>query len=63
MRIGLIAQECQVDFPEVVNEGPEDQMLGMCYGDLMPVLIQSIKELNMRIQVLEGTRTKKNASK
>ena len=37
-------------------------MLGMCYGDLMPVLIQSIKELNMRIQVLEGKKTKRNTT-
>jgi len=63
-RIGLIAQECQVHFSEVVSEGPgDDHMLGMCYGDLVPVLIQSIKELTMRIEVLEGKRTKKNASK
>ncbi len=62
-RIGLIAQECQVHFPEVVNEGPDDKMLGMSYADLVPVLIQSIKELTMRIEVLEGKRTKKNASK
>ncbi len=62
-RIGLIAQECQVHFQEVVNEGPEDQMLGMCYGDLVPVLLQAIKELAIRVDVLEGKRTKKNASK
>jgi len=53
-RIGLIAQECQKDFPETVSEGPDDQMLGMCYGDLVPVLLQSIKELTVRIEVLEG---------
>ena len=64
MRIGLIAQECQVHFPETVAEGPgDDHMQGMCYGDLVPVLIQSIKELTIRIEVLEGKRTKKNASK
>jgi len=58
-RIGLIAQECQKDFPEVVNEGPEDKMLGMCYGDMVPVLIQAIKELTVRIEGLEGRRKKK----
>ena len=64
MRIGLIAQECQVHFPETVAEGPgDDHMLGMCYGDLVPVLLQAIKELAIRVDVLEGKRTKKNASK
>jgi len=63
-RIGLIAQECQVHFPETVAEGPGDgQMLGMSYGDLVPVLIQAIKELTVRVEALEGKRTKKNASK
>ena len=62
-RIGLIAQECQIDFPEVVNEGPEDQMLGMCYGDLVPCLIAAIKELTVRIEVLEGKSTRKSARK
>jgi hypothetical protein len=62
-RIGLIAQECQLDFPEVVSEGPEDQMLGMSYGDLVPVLIQAIKELTVRVEALEGKRARKSASK
>jgi len=62
-RIGLIAQECQVDFPEVVSEGPEDKMLGMAYGDLVPVLLQAIKELTARVEALEGKRTRKYASK
>jgi len=55
-RIGLIAQECQVDFPETVSEGPEDQMLGMCYGDMVPVLLQAIKELTTRVESLESSR-------
>jgi len=62
-RIGLLAQECQVDFPETVSEGPEDQMLGMCYGDLVPVLIQAIKELTVRVEALEGKSTRKSARK
>jgi len=62
-RIGLIAQECQKDFQEVVNIGPEDQMLGMCYGDLVPVLIQSIKELTVRVEALEGRKNKKLPTK
>jgi len=58
-RIGLIAQDCQVDFPEVVNEGPEDKMLGMSYGDLVPALIQAINELTARVAALEAPKTRK----
>ncbi len=59
-RIGLIAQECQVHFPEAVAEGPgDDHMLGMCYADLVPVLLQAIKELTARVEALEGKTRKK----
>ena len=59
-RIGLLAQECQVHFPEVVDEGPgDDHMLGMSYGDLVPVLLQAIKELTARVEALEGKKRKK----
>jgi len=62
-RIGLLAQECQVDFPETVSEGPDDKMLGMAYGDLVPVLIQAINELTARVEGLEGKSTRKSARK
>ena len=66
-RIGLLAQECQVHFPEAVDEGPgDDQMLAMSYADLVPVLLQATKEqmqviqaLTARVEALEGKRRKK----
>jgi len=51
-RIGLLAQECQVDFPEVVSEGPDSGMLGMAYSDLVPVLIQALNETTTRLEEL-----------
>ena len=62
-RIGLIAQDCQVDFPEVVSEGPEDKMLGMSYGDMVPVLIQAIRELTDRVAALEAPKTRKTRAR
>ncbi len=66
-RIGLLAQECQVHFPEAVDQGPgDDQMLAMSYADLVPVLLQATKEqmqaiqaLTARVEALEGKRRKK----
>ena len=46
-----------------MNEGPEDKMLGMSCGDLVPVLIQAINELSVRVEALEGKRVRKNTSK
>ena len=69
-RIGLIAQECQVDFPEVVNIGPESGMLGMAYSDLVPALIQALnetttrlEELTARVEALEAPRVRKTRAR
>lgn len=42
MHLGLIAQELVQSIPEVVNE--EGKYLGVKYAELVPVLIQAIKE-------------------
>ena len=53
-RVGLIAQECQVDFPEIVDvRPPPSGQLGMAYGDMVPVLLQAINELSARVEALE----------
>ena len=36
------------------------QMLGMAYGDLVPVLLQAIKELTGRVEALEALQSKKS---
>ena len=53
--IGLIAQEVQKVVPEVVcTTDVETGMLGVNYPALVALLIESIKELNIRIEALEN---------
>ena len=58
-RIGLIAQEVQIHFPEAVAEGPDDKMLGLSYGDLVPALLQALQEMAVRVDALEAIVSKK----
>jgi hypothetical protein len=58
-RYGLSAQELQVVFPEVVSDKfikdvHGNKYLSVGYTELIPVLVQCVKELNDRIAVLEG---------
>jgi len=48
--IGLIAQELQDLFPELVEEG-QDGYLGINYVELVPVLIRAIQELKAELDV------------
>lgn len=50
--VGVIAQEVQQIFPEVVHEN-EDGMLSVAYGNLVGVLIEAVKELADRVEELE----------
>lgn len=52
-RIGLIAQELQTTFPEVVKEG-NDGYLRVDYDQLIPVLIKAIKQQQQQIESLES---------
>ena len=59
IHLGLIAQEVQTVLPEVVTEGPlkpdeTEATLGVSYQKLVPLLIETIKELEARITELEG---------
>jgi hypothetical protein len=58
---GFLAQELQKIFPEMVTS-QENGILGIQYTELIPVLVQALKEqqdqidlLNKRIKVLENT--------
>lgn len=51
-RVGVIAQEVQEVFPEVVGEGPDG--LHVDYGNLVGPLIQAVKELAQRVRELEA---------
>lgn len=49
LSLGLIAQEVQPLFPEVVGEGPNG-MKDLAYSELVPVTIRSIQELNQKLE-------------
>jgi len=49
---GVIAQEMQKVFPEIVNTG-NDGLMGVEYGNISALLIEAIKEQNTKIKNLE----------
>ena len=49
--IGLMAQDVQAVYPELVHE--KNEMLTVDYQKLVAPLIESIRELNQRIDMLE----------
>ena len=51
-RTGVIAQEVQSVLPEAVQENEE--YLSVAYGNLVGLLIESVKELEARVRELEG---------
>ena len=53
LHFGLIAQELQTIYPNLVIEG-QDGYLAVNYVELVPVLIQSIKELKQEISEMKG---------
>ena len=52
-RIGLIAQDACKVFPEILRTDDVTGMHSLAYNDLIPVLIESIKELSAKVKVLE----------
>ena len=50
--LGFIAQDVQKVIPEVVQTRT-DEMLGIRYDELIPVLVKAIQELNEKIRALE----------
>ena len=52
-RIGLIAQEVQEHFPELVTLDPKTDYLTLDYTGLIPVLLGAIKELKTEIETLK----------
>jgi len=53
-RIGLVAQEVQEHFPELVTLDPKTDYLTLDYTGLIPVLLGAIKELKNKVEVLES---------
>ncbi len=52
--IGLIAQEVQEVFPEVVSKVGMDDTLGIAYQNIVPVLVEAVKELSAKVEALEA---------
>lgn len=51
--IGLIAQEILPIVPELVNYDDKNDMYSVKYANAIPLLIEAIKELNIKVQTLE----------
>ena len=53
LHFGVLAQELQTIYPNLVEEG-QDGYLAVNYVELVPVLIKAIQELNEEIDALKG---------
>ena len=54
VQYGVIAQQVQGVVPEAVGEDPENGTLSVNYNQLVAVLIEAVKELQARVDTLEG---------
>jgi hypothetical protein len=60
-RIGLIAQEVEVHYPELVRTDPMNDKLTLDYTGMIPILLAAIKELKAELDVVkEELNTLKN---
>ena len=52
---GMIAQEVQAVLPEAVTEGSdENKTLSVAYGNTVGLLVEAIKELAAKVEILES---------
>ncbi|MCP4127825.1 MAG: hypothetical protein GY753_12280 [Gammaproteobacteria bacterium] len=49
---GLISQEVEVEFPDMIHHKDGIKMLS--YGEFAPLLVESVKELNDKVETLEA---------
>jgi hypothetical protein len=61
VQIGVSAQQVQEVLPEAVEEG-EDGYLGVKYDKLVPLLIESIKELRAEVEELKSINSQEGKS-
>lgn len=59
LHYGIKTEQLKEVFPELVYE-QEDGSLGINYVELVPVLVQTINELNTRVNMLEGDAARKS---
>ena len=56
---GFVAQELQQVYPDLVYEN-DNGYLSVNYTELIPILVQSIKELNAKVESLEADRANRS---
>jgi hypothetical protein len=56
-KIGFIAQELEAILPQVITED-SDKYKNVAYGNIVPVLVEAIKELSTKIEKLEKNSCK-----
>ena len=61
-RIGFISQEVQQVMPELVSEEPQSGLLGINTIDMIPYLVQAIKEQQKEIEELKELLNKETGS-
>jgi hypothetical protein len=64
VNVGVIAQETQKVLPEVVIESNNaDKFLSVAYGNIVGLLIEAIKELNQKIDMLTASSNSEGLDK
>jgi hypothetical protein len=53
-RYGLIAQEVEELYPELVNTNETDGMKSMNYIELIPLLLEQIKDLKKSVEQIKA---------
>jgi len=59
--VGLFAQDVQAVLPEAVSPILNGDYLGVNYSDLVPVIVEALKELETKISNLETLRASMQA--
>jgi hypothetical protein len=64
VNVGVIAQETQQVLPEVIVESNNaDKLLSVAYGNIVGLLIEAIKELNQKIDMLTASSNSEGLDK
>jgi hypothetical protein len=61
-RYGFVAQELVEVAPEAVHQPDEDEMMGVDYSKLVPMLVKALQEANEKIDAFEARMTALEAS-
>jgi parallel beta-helix repeat protein len=56
-QLGFIAQDVEKVLPQIVSTGGPDNMKGIAYSSIVPVLVNAVKELKAQVDALKATPT------